>query len=219
MYTLNWVYSRQESKSSPVEQSAACGEIRSLGVSWRMNINTNNLKIQHHHTNAAGIYTSLLKGEGLMWIKAKLVFVVDIFTPFCVVSVRRYRARPRHSPGSAVSRSDGVHLTGFWLKHTPLQPFPLYPYTVLSSGNVNKSLKCIALRICLVWAPEKRFYCPGAPVRELRFRFSVAGGAIYTHTHTHLHIHTHTLPYTTTWRCTRPITVDFPLTKSTMVIP
>lgn len=123
MYRLNGVYSKQESKSTPVKQSAACGGIRSLGVSWRMNINTNNLKIQHRHANAAGIYTSRLKEQGLEWIKPRLVFVRDIFTPFCVVSVRRYRARPRHSPGSAVSRSDGVHLTGFWLNTHRCSPF------------------------------------------------------------------------------------------------
>lgn len=120
-----------------------------------------------------------------MRIKPGLVSVRDIFTSFCVVSVRRHRARPRHSPGSAVRRSDGVHLTGFWSKHTPLQPLPLGPYTVLSSEDVNKSLKFIALRICSGWAPGKRFYCPRAPI-------STFSGSRRSHLHTRTRTHAHT---------------------------
>lgn len=169
--------------------------------------------MQHHNTNAAGIYKGLLKEEGLVWIKPRLVFVRDIFTSFCVVSVRRHRARPRHSPGSAVRRSDGVHLTGFWLKHTPLQPFPLDPYTVLSSENVNKSLKYIALRICLVWAQGKRFYCPGAPISVFSGRRSHLHKHLHTlaHTYTHTPIHNHMVLHSTNHS-------RFPITKSTMVI-
>ncbi len=134
-----------------------------------------------------------MKEEGLAWIKPRSVFVRDIFTSFCVVSVRRHRARPWHSPGSAVRRSDGVHLTGFWSKHTPLQPFPLDPYTVLSSEDVNKSLKCISLTICLVWAQGKRFYCPGAPISL----FSGRRSHLHTHTHLHTPLHNHMVLHST----------------------